>query len=303
MTLVLFALRALVLGSVFSALFVGTHAISAAPSNPASYLGIRGLKRARALQTNPLWAAVEPLTRWLAGRLRPLLSTTMHTKLDRQITLAGDFWGIAPEEFVALSILSLLAGGSLGLVYAIALHKGLLYLVVGLLLGGMLPYLQLSGIEQERRKHVQNGLPFVIDLLALGLSAGLDFVGSLRQVVDKSSNPNDPLIEEINYILQELSVGKTRKQALLQFAERIPGESVREFVSAVVQAEERGNPLGHVLQIQAEASRQRRSVRAEEAASRAGVKMMAPMVLVFAAIMLLLVGPMFLGLGERFNRN
>ena len=300
MIVALLALKLVLIGAIFLALWTFVYAILSAPSPAANYLGIRGLQRARSLQARGLWAQIEPMVRWLGARLRPLVGTTTFTRIDRQITLSGDFWGLVPEEFVALSLLSSAAGGLFGAVYALLLHKGLLYLMLGVGLGGMLPYLQLSGLEQERRKKVQDGLPFVIDLLALGLSAGLDFVGSLRQVVEKSSSPNDPLIEEVNYVLQELHVGKTRKQALLQFAERMPGESVREFVSAVVQAEERGNPLGQVLQIQAEASRQQRSMRAEEAASKASVKMMAPMVLVFASIMLLIVAPMFLELSNRF---
>jgi tight adherence protein C len=294
-------LKLVTVGTTLFAVFLGVYAVLSAPSRPASYLGLRGLKRARSLQSNLLWAQCEPFVRWFGVRLRPLFSDKTYAKIDRQITFAGDYWGLVPEELVALSIISGLAGGAFGVVYAALLKKGILYVMIGAGLGGLLPYLQITGIEQERRKHIQNGLPFVIDLLALGLSAGLDFVGSLRQVVEKSSNPNDALVEELTYVLQELSVGKTRKQALTQFAERAPTESVREFVGAIVQAEERGNPLGQVLQIQAESSRQRRSVRAEEAASKAGVKMMGPMVLVFAAIMLLIVTPMFLGLKDRFG--
>jgi tight adherence protein C len=301
MNIALATLKLVTVGTTLCAVFLGFYAVLSAPSQAASYLGIRGLKRARSLQSNPLWGQFEPAVRWFGVRLRPLMSDKSHAKIDRQITLAGDYLGLVPEELVALSVISAVAGGAVGLVYAALLKKGILYLVIGAGLGGVLPYLQVTGIEQERRKRIQNGLPFVIDLLALGLSAGLDFVGSLRQVVEKSSNPNDALVEELTYVLQELSVGKTRKQALTQFAERAPAESVREFVGAIVQAEERGNPLGQVLQIQAESSRQRRGVRAEEAASKAGVKMMGPMVLVFAAIMLLIVAPMFLSLKDRFG--
>jgi tight adherence protein C len=71
----------------------------------------------------------------------------------------------------------------------------------------------------------------------------------------------------------------------------------------VTQAEERGKPLGHVLEIQAEASRQRRSTRAEEAASKASVKMLAPMLLIFAAILLLIVTPMALQIQNSFGAD
>jgi tight adherence protein C len=300
MSLALWTLRGSIGLSAFGALLLLVYSVASVPTATASYLGVRGLKRRRAQQKSLLFRELEPLLRWLGAHLAPLLSDRFRQRIDRQITLSGDFWGLLPEECVALSYLSLFSGLSMGAAYAAALSRGWLYVFVGGAVGALLPYLHLTGIEQDRKKQIQNGLPYVIDLLALGLSAGLDFPGALRQVVEKSSNGSEPLIEEINLVLQELQVGKTRKQALQQFAERVPCESVREFVGAVVQAEERGNPLGHVLEIQAEASRQRRSTRAEEAASRASVKMIGPMVLVFASILLLIVSPMFLQIKESF---
>lgn len=296
-------LRVTVSCTTFATLWLLTYTVASVPSVQPSYLGVRGLKRLRALQQNALFRQIEPVLRWLGARIQPLLSDGVRARIDRQITLSGDFWGLQAEECVALAVVSLLAGLSAGAVYGALLSRGFLYVILGGMVGGMLPYLQLTGVEQERRKRVQNGLPYVIDLLSLGLSAGLDFPGALRQVIDKSSSGGDALIEELNLILQELQVGKTRRQALEQLADRVPCEVVREFVGAITQAEERGNPLGHVLEIQAEASRQRRSTRAEEAASRASVKMLGPMVLVFAAILLLIVSPMFLQIQDSFKTN
>ena len=289
--------------TAFFTLWLFGYTVASVPATAPNRLGVRGLRRVRTEQTNPLFRQLEPTLRWLGGRIRPLLSEPFRERVDRQLTLSGDFWGLVPEEFVALTVVSWLTGLSIGATTAAITGRGALYLILGGTVGAMLPYLQLSGLEQERRKRVQNGLPYVIDLLSLGLSAGLDFPGALRQVVDKSTDGKDALIEELHLILQELQVGKTRKQALEQLAERVPCEVVREFVGAVTQAEERGNPLGHVLEIQAEASRQRRSTRAEEAASRASVKMLGPMVLVFGAILLLIASPMFLTIQDAFRAD
>jgi tight adherence protein C len=73
---------------------------------------------------------------------------------------------------------------------------------------------------------------------------------------------------------------------------------VREFVNAVVQAEERGNPVADVLLIQAGVSRMRRSVKAEESAAKAGVAMVGPLFLLFGCIMLLVVAPMVIRLAQ-----
>jgi tight adherence protein C len=285
-------LRFSLIAFVCAAVGVFVYAVAATPSRLPNYLGIRGLKRVRALQEDGIWTQIEPLVRWFAMRIDPLLSNSLLTKIDRLLTGAGDCWGLLPEEVVALCAISGAFGMAAGSIYGIVLGAGVLYVFLGAFVGFAFPYFQISSIEGTRRRKITQGLPWAVDLLALGLSAGLDFPGALRQVVDKSSNPDDPLIEEFNLILQELQVGKTRKQALLQFAERMPTEAVREFVGAIVQAEERGNPLGDVLRVQAETSRLRRGVRAEELASKASVKLLLPMGLLLVAVMILIVAPL-----------
>ncbi len=278
----------------FLAVSASTYALASAPVEPGCKLGLRGLKRNRALATNPFFARFEPLMRWIAARIGPLIKGDFRAGLDRQVMLAGDYWGLTPDDYAALTILSAAGGFGLSLLLNVAFQKPAILVLFGGAIGALVPYFKLSGEAQGRMKRVQNGLPHVIDVVSLALGAGLDFPGALRQIVDKASDPNDPLIEEINLMLQELQIGKTRKQALSEFRTRVPGESVREFVNAVIQAEERGNPLAEVLRIQASSSRQRRSVRAEEQAAKAGLKILVPCVLVFAAIVILIVTPLLL---------
>lgn len=298
MTLVSAALRASSLAFAFVGCFTLVYALACAPSTSPNLHGVRGARRLRSLRANALFARTEPMIRWLALRVRPLLPESAYQRVERQLMLAGDFFGLLPEEFVAGTLMSGFAGSAIGLAYAALLGKSALYPILCGLLGAALPYLELSGREHERRRLVSNGLPHAVDLIALGLSAGLDFPGALRQLVEKASRADDPLIEEFGLLLQALELGKTRTEALSEFALRVPTESVREFVFAIIQAEERGNPLGQVLSIQAEVSRQQRSQRAEEAAARASVKIMAPLVLMFAAILLLMVTPMVFELNQ-----
>ncbi len=289
-----------VLTAGFGALFVSTYAIARVPAQQPNTLGIRGLKRVRALQNSELFRSVEGSLRWLGMQVRRALGEGAQRFLDRKLMLAGDFLGLLPEEFVALCLFCGAAGVGVGWGYASLCDESLWYAAGAGALGALAPYSRLTSLEEERKRKVDLALPPMIDLLVLSLSAGLDFPGALRQVVGKSSNPGEPLIEEVGFLLQELNVGKTRKAALSQLAERVPVQSLREFVGAVVQAEEHGNPLARVLQIHAEVSRQQRSTRAEEAAAKAGVKMMVPMVLVFGAILILIVAPMVLSLQANF---
>jgi tight adherence protein C len=285
-------------GAVFLSLAIASYSVASAPTRVASRLGLRGLKRQRALQSNDGWAAIEPLVRWLGVRVSGIPSDEQRAALDKQISLAGDFLGLTAEEYLALYILSSVGGGAAGLVAGYFLDMAVLLGIVGLVIGAVAPYMVVSGEAQERIKNISRGLPYVIDLMALAMGAGLDFPGAVRQVVDKSSNPDDPLVEEFTLILQTLNLGRTRKDALIMFAERAPAASVSEFVNALVQAEERGNPVAEVLLIQAGTSRTRRSVRAEELAAKAGVKMTGPLMLIFLAVLALIVAPAMMNITE-----
>lgn len=285
------ALRVLSIVLLAIALGIVTYVMLSAPSQTAGRLGLRGLKRQAAIRKNELWASIEPLVRWLGVRLDPVLPGGLRASLNTQLSNAGDYLGLSPAEYVGLAIFSGFGLGSTSVLLVYLTDSTPLIAIAGFLIGGMIPYVQIGGEATERLKNISRGLPYVIDLMALSMGAGLDFPGSVRQVVEKSSNPDDPIVEEFTLLLQAITLGRTRKDALLDFSRRAPVDTVREFVSALVQAEERGNPVADVLAIQAGVSRNRRSVRAEEAASKAGVQMVGPLMLAFFAILGLVLGP------------
>lgn len=286
--------RVLTLVAVGVALFILAYVAAASPTGEGKRLGLRGLKRQRALETVPLWSAVEPTLRWLGARFSGLVSVKYREELNRKIALAGDYLGLLPEEVIGFSVLAGVTGLIVGTLLGWASGVGNVVVFAGLFIGAATPFMRISGAAAERMKFVNRRLPYAIDLLALSMGAGLDFPGSVRQVVEKSGSPDDPVVEEFTLILQSLQLGRTRRQALESFAERVPVDTVVEFVGAVVQAELRGNPVADVLKIQAEVTRRKRSVRAEEAAAKAGVKLIGPLVLVFVAILLLVVSPIVL---------
>lgn len=288
--------RYAVAGAAGIALSLATYGVVSAPTRVASRLGMRGLKRRRAIENNPMWAQIEPLVRWLGVRVSGIIGDDFRNSLDKQLGLAGDWLGLTPEEYVSLSIVSFLGGLLFGAVFGVLTGIGGLLIAICGPLFASFPYLLISGEAQRRLKQVNRGLPFTVDLMALAMSAGLDFPGAIRQVVEKASDSTDALVEEFTRVLQELQLGRTRKQALVDFMNRVPSDQVTEFVNAVIQAEERGNPVADVLQIQAGIARMRRSVRAEELAAKAGVAMVGPLFLLFGCIMLLVVAPMILKL-------
>ena len=277
-----------------------TYALLSAPSLPPERLGLRGYKRTQALRDNSSFAQIEPLMRWLSTRLGGLISPQLRSSLNRQITQAGDVLGLQAEDVVSLSILSGLFGLAWGVTYCQLTHSGYLFAVIASCAGVIGPHFQLQSYAQKRIRNIQRALPSVVDLMVLGLGAGLDFTAAVRQVIEHAGRADEPLVEELRLLLQELQLGRTRRQALEQLAERAPCEAVRDLVASVMQSESQGTPLAAVLAAQAIASRQRRSVEAEETAAKASTSLAIPLALLFVAILMLIVSPMVLSLAKRF---
>lgn len=296
--------RPLFLGAIALVTFLGAsliaYAAARAPGSAGLRPGLLGLKRQRALAKAGAFSFVEPIISWLGLRIAGLLSPSLKASLEKQIMVAGGYLGLVAEELVALSLLGGLGGFGFASVFSEFMTMGLTFKIATTTFGAFAPFLWLSSATRERAVALSRRLPDAVDLLALGMSAGLDFPGALRQAVDRSGTPDDPLIEELALVLQSLQLGRTRREALEELAERAPVDAIREFVAAVVQAELRGNPLSDVLRIQAEVSRQRRSVRAEEVAAKASLSLLGPLVLVFVAVIALVAGPMVIRLMESF---
>jgi tight adherence protein C len=190
-----------------------------------------------------------------------------------------------------LTLLSALLTASVGETFSVYLGRGHFLAVPGLLLGAALPWTRTQEIVRKRGKDISRGLPRAIEIAALCMGAGLDFPGALRFLSESSGGQRDALAQEFAAILDDLNLGHTRREALSGFAERVSSRAVREFVNAVIQAEQRGNPLAEVIQVQGRMLSMQRSVLAEEAAARAGVLMIVPMMLLLGCILLFLMGP------------
>jgi tight adherence protein C len=275
--------------------------LAAAPPLERPTLGSRGKRRLEALAVVPYFALVEPLVRWMGGRAAPLVSSRAKASLDRRLVFAGEPLGLVGEELFALHALGALAGAA---ATALQAHfaGGLRLPHVGWLAAGLaLPWLLVASRVEKRREALVRGLPYVADLLALAMTAGLDFPGAVRNVVDRSSDPSDPLTRELERLLHALGVGVTRQQALLELIERTNVASVEELARAIIQAEERGTPLADALVVQAGVARLKRSTAGEEAAARAAVALYVPLTLLLLTVMILLLTPLVLDVLQRMR--
>jgi len=212
-------------------------------------------------------------------------------KLGIKLARAGYPGGLTADEFLACCFSAGLGGLLFGLAFgAIGLERvsPMLGIICGVICS-YLPFLYLEDVVVRRLTSINRHLPFVLDLLSLSLGAGLDFNSALESVVHKDKGP---LIEELHYVLQEIRLGVTRRDALINLKERVQSEYLTSVVGAVIQAEAMGTPLSKILQVQAQANRLKRTQRAEKVAAEAGVKILFPLIMILIAVFLTMFGPL-----------
>ena len=141
-------------------------------------------------------------------------------------------------------------------------------------------------------------LPDALDVLAVSVEGGLGFDAALARLGEYLEGP---LVEEFLLVLAELRIGESRSNALRKMAERVEIPELTAVVNSLIQAEQLGSPLGQMLRIQAEESRNRRQIAAEERAMKAPVKMLVPTaIFIFPAMFVVILGPAILKLNEVF---
>ncbi len=268
-----------------------SYILALRPALPRPTVGPRGLQRQRAIHDAGLFARIEPVLRQLAAWLALVPVAALRARIEAQLLRSGDWLGLSADEVLAMCLLSGLGWGS-SLAWLTGLESGSWLWVLGAsVFGSLIPCLRLELVATRRARRVSLALPRTIDLVSLCMSAGLDFPGSIKQIVEHAPDPGDPMIEELGRIVRELELGHTRRRALEHFAERVPTERVRELVYSVIQAEEKGSSLADLLSIQAQTQRLKRCIDLEESAAKAALMLMGPMAFIFLCVIVLLLGP------------
>ncbi|MEX2161914.1 MAG: type II secretion system F family protein [Anaerolineales bacterium] len=215
----------------------------------------------------------------------------------RRLEMASAPRWLEPTVFLASRFIFGIGLGLL-MMFTFSLNASIFSLNSLLLIGGFtavgffLPNLLLDRTIKRRQKQVLNAMPDALDLLTICVEAGLGFDGAMKKVIEKWDNV---LSRAFARVLQEIQLGKLRREALRDMADRLGLAEMDSFVAAVIQSEQLGVSMARVLRVQADAMRVRRRQRAEESAQRAPVKMLLPMVfLIFPTIVIILMGPAIL---------
>jgi tight adherence protein C len=156
-------------------------------------------------------------------------------------------------------------------------------------IGFSLPLFWLKTTVRSKQRLIVKDLPDAMDLIITCVEAGLGLDAALAKV---SEQMKGPLAKEISQMLREVGMGRLRREALADLGQRTGVEELISFVNAVIQAEQLGVSIGHVLKVQSDQMRTHRRQRAERLAHEAPVKMMFPLVLfIFPAFLLVILGP------------
>ena len=210
-------------------------------------------------------------------------------RLSRLLDLAGNPENLTLERLLGFKGAGLLLGGVLGLFYGGVSLKGLLFGALGATAGFLLPDLLVMNIGTKRQEVLRRGLADALDMLTVCVEAGQGFDGAILQV---ARSVEGPVAGEFARVLAEIQIGKSRGAAFSSLAARTKVPEIRTFVTALVQADRLGLPIGSVLREQSVQMRLIRRQRAEEKAAKVPVKILFPMMLcIFPTLFIVIIGP------------
>ncbi len=245
---------------------------------------------------------VAPALRSLRSSAGSFFPSRLADHFERKMALAGKQGGFTVIVAMWATLFTLLPGSFLGLTILLGQPFSALSIVTIALmavLAAIVPNTWLNGQVRLRQKLVQKALPDAIDLLTTCVEAGLGLDAALGRVAQKTKGP---LAHEVATVLNEQAMGRTRREALQDMAKRMNVLDLTSFVNVIVQAEQLGVGVAQVLRVQAQQQRMKRRQRAEEAAYKAPIKMIFPLVgFIFPSLFLVILGPAAIGLFQTFS--
>jgi tight adherence protein C len=214
--------------------------------------------------------------------------TKLHQAGYRGARAIRIYWGLRIFLGLALALIGLFLAFSMNA----SMQDVLLLGGTAGALGYMLPYVTVFRKAKSRVLAMREALPDTLDLIVVCVEAGMGVDAALNRVGNEQNSQKLAIGEELLLATQEMQAGARRKDALIRLAERCGVEEIRGLVTFLTQTEELGGSIARSLRIYAETMRDKRSQSAEEAARKAVIKLIFPLVFfILPAIFIILLGP------------
>jgi tight adherence protein B len=149
-------------------------------------------------------------------------------------------------NILLLCVVSAAVVGLIGYLVAGSLppNQALLFVLVGVVVGGVLPYSYASYRRTKRFQRFEELFPNAIDTLARAVRAGHAFTTALELIANEIS---EPIASEFRKLFEEQKFGLPVRDALMNLAARMPLVDVKFFVTAVMLQRETGGNLAEIL--------------------------------------------------------
>jgi tight adherence protein C len=235
-----------------------------------------------------------PVRRSIARRVRQVTPIGTIEKSQLKLAQAGNPNNLTVQDFLGIKGMAAIALGIGGFLFMTFILRPAGMIMIGaeavVVLGGFfLPDIWIRQKIKARQLEIQRFLADAIDILAISVEAGQGFIGAL---ITLSSRKKNALTYEFDRFRVEVSAGKGRREAFRDLALRTGVEDLKNFVAAMIQADQLGIGIADVLRAQSEELRIKRRQRAEEKARKAPIKMLFPLVLLmFPSLFIVILGP------------
>ncbi len=247
---------------------------------------------------------VLPVVDGIASAIIGALPPAFIARTRRNLIAAGEPMALVTFFAVVVALVMLLPCTFLLLAWAagggLVSGKAVVGVPLFALLGVMMPFLWLRRSARRRRLVIWRSLPDAFDLMTTCVESGLGLDSTFQKVSDKLGGP---VSDEFAEMLREVTMGKTRREALVDMGERTGVADLQSFANTIVQAEELGTSLGAALRAQANDMRRRRRQHAEEQARRTPGKMVFPLIFfILPSFFIVILGPVAIEVVKAFNR-
>lgn len=163
--------------------------------------------------------------------------------------------------------------------------------------GYMLPKYWVTRRIEERKKQITQGFPDALDMMLVCVEAGQSLDQSIVRVAKELHASYPALAEEFEVVAYEMKAGKEREKVLRDMGTRCGVQDVSSFTTVMIQSQAFGTSIADALRVYADEMRDKRVMRAEEAANKLPVKMtLATMGLTVPPLLIILVGPSVQGI-------